>query len=34
MKAVDLHGKSADELSDALFDLKKEAFNQIGRAHV
>jgi large subunit ribosomal protein L29 len=27
MKAVDLHGKSADELSDALFDLKKEAFN-------
>jgi large subunit ribosomal protein L29 len=27
MKAVDLHGKSADELSDSLFDLKKEAFN-------
>ncbi len=27
MKAGDLHGKSADELSDALFDLKKEAFN-------
>lgn len=27
MKAEELHGKSADELRDALIALKKEAFN-------
>ena len=27
MKASDLRVKSADELTDSLFDLKKEAFN-------
>ena len=27
MKAVDLVGKTADELSDSLLDLKKEQFN-------
>ncbi len=27
MKAVDLTGKTADELNDSLLDLKKEQFN-------
>ena len=34
MDVSDMHTKTVDELADELGQLKKEQFNQIGRAHV